>query len=280
MANVLVIGCVSKDVIHLERTSDRVNTIGGAGLYTALAVRALGVGCTLLAPRPEKPDAKFAEIASKVDWIGPTVSDELMPSLEIIHHGEDRATLKDASWGGESKLTPESLPENLASFNYVHIAALSSAKRQLEFLQALRHRAPSSKISAGTYARAVAEETDAVRELLTACDLFFMNENEANLLSLSSPENVLRTSNHAGQTYCITRGKNGVSIYTARGAKNFAGIAAAEVDPTGAGDTFCGTLLAGLAKGMSIDTSALMAVERAARVITEPGPLALQRLIK
>ncbi len=280
MSKILVIGCASRDKIHFDQLSKTIDTIGGAGLYTALAVRATGTACTLFAPYPQAPESRFAAVRNKLEWIGPAVDDDDIPSLEIAHHGNDQATLKGASWAGESLLTTALLPEDLSQFSYIHIAALSTTGRQLEFLQFLRERT-SCKISAGTYGHPAKNEPEQVKQLLAGCDLFFMNENEAQAIEFTPRSSGTIQGGRSGQIVCVTRGKNGASIYSSSsGKKDFAAITIAEVDPTGAGDTFCGTILGALAKGMSIDTSALLAVERAARVISESGPAALQRLIK
>lgn len=274
MPGILVIGCASKDVIHLEQSASKIDTIGGAGLYTALAVRAIGVQCTLLGPNPTPPENLFSPVRAKLDWIGPVVAPENLPCLELVQHGNDRATLLEASWGAEALLTPDVLPDDLSQFQYIHIAALSTTERQLQFLNALKSRT-KCKISAGTYAHAASSDTDGVRRLLSGCDYFFMNENEAEIISFTPRTTPLRRD----QTVFVTRGRKGASVFTYRGQKDHSGIPITEVDATGAGDTFCGTMLGAMAKGMSEDTSALVAVERSARVVTDTGPSVLQRLI-
>lgn len=53
------------------------------------------------------------------------------------------------------------------------------------------------------------------------------------------------------------------------------GVAAVEIDPTGAGDTFCGAVLAGLARGELAVAAARQAVSLAAQVVSAVGPAAL-----
>ncbi|MCS6846398.1 MAG: hypothetical protein RMN52_01630, partial [Anaerolineae bacterium] len=173
---ILVVGCVSLDTLHIG--GQTYQTIGGAGLYTALAARCAGAPTTLLGPRPTTLSPLLAPVAQRLDWIGPEAPPDALPHLEIAHHGEGRATLVGASWGAESQLTTAHLPDDLSRYAFVHIAALSSAHKMLDFLHACRERG-ARRISAGTYYRIVQNEPATVRAIFEQADLFFMNENEA-----------------------------------------------------------------------------------------------------
>jgi ribokinase len=276
MARILVIGYASRDTVHIEATGQTISTIGGAGLYTAVAIRAAGTECTLLAPRLTVEDEKLARLTRSLTLIGPTVNEEDFPALEIVHHGNDNATLKNAKWAPEGLLSPDLLPDDINSFDYVHIAALNSAELQLAFLKKLKGHF-RGKISAGTHARAVQSEGKTVQELMNSCDCFFMNENEAKLLSGSDPPGFTPAR---GQMIVVTRGKNGAAVVLSNKTVDLKGVTVDEVDPTGAGDTFCGTMLGAMARGMSIEISGLLAVERSALVITAAGSEAICRLLK
>ncbi|MBU6452847.1 MAG: carbohydrate kinase family protein [Cyanobacteria bacterium REEB67] len=281
--NILVIGCASADTIHLENGlknglqtgSDKrtCHTLGGAGFYTALAAAHCGAAVTLYAPKPKKLTGNLAIMANQFRWLGPEIDEGDMPRLEIIHHGDDRATLLAASWGAEGMLTTEHLDHMLGeatklassvkasqNFDLVHIAALSTVQRQLDFAiyisESLSQSTPPL-ISAGTYARAVKASRDQVFSLLKKCHFFFMNANEAKLLLADDCS--LEAKLRPGQLCFVTDGANGATIYAADEAsaqiKKIA-VAAQRVqnlgsanssepfDPTGAGDTFCGAVLA------------------------------------
>lgn len=272
---ILVIGCASQDTIHLEQSSQTVHCLGGAGLYTAVAASAAGAQCTLLAPRIESPKlSSDLEQEFCFDWIGPQVSEADFPRLEIRHHGNDRATLCGASWGAETLLTPDMLPADLSEYSIVHIAALSSAGRQREFLQAIRARS-LCKISIGTYARLAYGETDLLREMIRTSDFVFMNENEAKAAFNSE---VFPLKPEEGQIICVTHGRDGAVIYSGEKVLRLNGIQVKEFDPTGAGDTFAGTMLACLAQQRTVAESADLAIQRSALVITQAGPAAICQL--
>lgn len=276
MSKVLIIGCASYDTIHLEPSGLTVETLGGAGLYTALAVRAAGAECTLLSPRTIPTVKKFADLYAHFDWVGPTVEENEMPHLAIVQHGNDKATLKSASWAAESQLTPDALPSDLNQYALIHIGALSSAAKQLEFASFIKQRS-ECRLSAGTYAKLAYNETDVVKEVMDGCDFFFMNENEATAIFGGTRDAAVPK---LPQVRFITRGHRGATLLTHSGSMEVSAFQVAEVDPTGAGDVFCGTVLGALANGSSLSRCTTLAVERAAVNITKPGPQALFDLLR
>ncbi|WP_179136992.1 carbohydrate kinase family protein [Candidatus Entotheonella palauensis] len=267
-----VIGTASFDILHVD--SRVVHTIGGAGLYTALAAHRAGANTHLIAPRPEPLPQLFAPVAERVQWIGPMISPEALPRLEIEHHGQGRATLLDASWGAEAELTPAAIPLDKQHLTILHIAALSSAKRQLEFVWAIHATDDGGglpRISVGTYARLVDREIEVVRQLFQLTDCFFMNENEA--LGLFGTTDRARTRPDA--LLCVTLGNQGVLVIEGDRVTHVPAHAVDERDPTGAGDTFCGGTLAGLAMGLTPVAAAERAVALAARTVSDIGPASL-----
>jgi sugar/nucleoside kinase (ribokinase family) len=267
---ILVIGCASLDTLHIG--GQTYHTIGGAGLYTALAAHYAGACAALLGPKPNPIPPPLQPVAQRLIWFGPEVSPDDLPRLEIAHHGEGKATLVGASWGAEAQLTVDNLPADLSAFDVVHIAALSSAQKMLGFLQACRaRRAP--RISAGTYYRIVQNEPATVRAIFEQADLFFMNENEAIGLWGSlrvAGRIVTRTRDDA--LLFITFDRRGAIVVAGDQATPLPADLAVEVDPTGAGDTFCGATLAGLARGEDAITAARNAATLAARKIEHVGP--------
>ncbi|BCX04277.1 MAG: ribokinase [Candidatus Roseilinea sp.] len=267
---ILVVGCVSLDTLHIG--GHTYQTIGGAGLYTALAARCAGVHATLLGPRPRQLSPLLAPVARRLDWIGPEVPPDTLPHLEIMHHGEGRATLVGASWGAESQLTIEHLPDDLSRYAFVHIAALSSAQKMLDFLHACRARG-AQRISAGTYYRIVQNEPATVRAIFEQADLFFMNENEAiGLWGSLRVAGRVSTRTREGALLFITFDRRGAIVIAGDQATPLPADPADELDPTGAGDTFCGATLAGLARGEDPITAASYATVLAARKIEHIGP--------
>jgi len=209
-----------------------------------------------------------------INWIGPPVEADEMPALEIIHHGGGRATLLNARWGAEEKLVPEALPGNLEGYAGAHIAALSSTPRQSAFALVLRERG-FPMLSAGTYARLVYGDRQGVCDLLSRCDFFFMNANEARGLFGS----VADTPKRDGKIVFVTDGERGADIFAPEQTMHVEAVPAQEVDPTGAGDTFCGAALAAILCGRTLDAAVQFAAELAGLCITMPGPEAVLKQI-
>lgn len=268
--NVFIIGTASLDILHLSN-GQTVHTIGGAGMYTALATCQADAAAGLFAPQPKPMPNQLKPVAKQLHWIGPPISPDSLPRLEIKHHGGGRATLINASWGAESQLTPGTIPDKVSQSSIVHIAALSTAQRQLDFLHHLKSSHQPPLISMGTYAHLVYNETNRVHELFNQADIFFMNENEANGL-FGRIENA-RT--RADKLLFVTQGGVGALVIEGEQITHIPGQPAPEIDPTGAGDTFCGATLAGLSRGQSPVIAAQHAVALAAKTVGAVGPAAL-----
>lgn len=268
MGEILVIGGASLDVLHLS--GQTATAAGGAALYTAAAAWRAGAAVTLLAPCPDPMPDFLQPAAARFPWIGPIIDPEQLPRLEIAHYGGGKAALLSARWGAEALMTPADLPADLASYRFVHIAALRSAQRQVDFLRGCRQRG-ATRISAGTYGHVVYDETATVCALFEEADLFFMNENEAN--GLFGSIDAARTA--AGKLLFVTLGERGALVIQGEKVTSIPGHATHEVDPTGAGDTFCGATLAALARGLVPVIAAQQAAILAARMIAQIGPAAL-----
>lgn len=211
--------------------------------------------------------------AKLIEWIGPPCDAKDLPRLEIVHYGQGKAELKSASWGAEANMTPTDLPDDLSGYAFVHIAALSSAQRQLEFLQACRRRGAQC-ISVGTYARLIYNESDTVRRLWSTADLFFMNENECNGL-FGSIDSARAGEAHDNTALFVTLGERGARVIHQNQQTSLPAQMTREHDPTGAGDTFCGATLAALTQGATYVDAARIGVALAAETITFSGITAL-----
>ncbi len=266
--DVLVIGGASLDVLHLT-DGQTVSTAGGAGLYTALAAARSGAPSGMFAPRPDPMPIELQAAVDRIKWIGPAVPPDQLPHFEIAHYGDGRAELVNATWGGEMLLAPDMLPDDLLGARFVHVAALRNTDRQFNFAKACQ--AKGVRVSAGTYGHICATEPERVRALFDLVDLFFMNENEAALLFGS----VEAARTQPGHILFITLSARGAMVIQGDQATHVPGVPAIELDPTGAGDTFCGATLAALARGDHPIMAAKSAVWLAAEMISAVGPTRL-----
>ncbi len=266
-SSLLIIGGASIDLLRFAGRVER--SIGGAGLYTSLAAQRAGVHVTMFAPRPNPMPPELAPVAERVNWIGPIVSPDELPSFEIAHYGNGKGELVNACWGAESMLTPANLPDIELRADTVYCGPLADPARQLAFVQHFKAR--GYRTAVGTYSRAVKNFREIVRQAFEEADIFFCSTNEAAML-FGSIESVITDP---GKVLFITRGADGVVVVQGDYQTPVPSIAVDELDPTGAGDTFCGTTLALLAQGVHPILAAQQATVCAAEMVTAVGPTML-----
>jgi len=225
----------------------------------------------MIAPRPEPMPPELAPALERLEWRGPRVRPEQLPSFEIAHQGDGRSEMRAAHWRSESLLEPDRLDPGDLEAEIVYCIPLTDTERQIAFLERIRDAGRRS--ACGTFDQAVREATPLVRRSLALAELFFCNEREAAGLFGS----VEAAATRPGAVLFVTRSARGVRVVQGRHATDVPGVAVRELDPTGAGDTLCGTVLARLAAGDHPVEAARAGVAAAAEMVTAVGPAALLR---
>jgi sugar/nucleoside kinase (ribokinase family) len=264
----LVVGGASLDILHFQGQTAR--SAGGAGLYTALAAQHAGVRATMIAPRPEPMPGELAAAARLIDWRGPRVAPADLPTFEIAHYGGGRTEMLNYWWRAEAWLELKHLPDDLPD-GLAYVIPLAEPVRQIEFLQ--HFKAQGRATGCGTYFHAVRDFGPLVRRAMDLSDVFFCNETEAVGL-FGAVENARAAP---GKLLFVTLGPRGAVVAQGDFQTHVPGVVVEELDPTGAGDTFCGTTLALLAQGFHPVQAAQRAAAAAAQTITAVGPSALLR---
>ncbi len=262
--SILIVGGASLDVLHVDGVP--TESAGGAGLYTALAAARAGAGVTMLAPRPDPMPDLLAPAAQWINWIGPTVTPDRMPRFEISYGPGGGVTRFDEFMGAEPELTPHLLDGVAPLPEWAYSVPFMDAALQLAFVEALQAR--GCRVVAGTYGCAVRDDTETVRRTFETADVFFCNEDEARVLFGS----IERAGTKPGRLLFVTLGAAGVRVFQGDHATELPTVAVATSDPTGAGDTFCGTTLAHLARGSHPVEAARAATVAAACEVTGIGP--------
>lgn len=262
----VVVGGASLDVLHFAGRT--VRSAGGAGLYSALAAQRAGAEVTMVGPRPRPVPAELQVAMERLDWRGPEVSPRELPSFEIAHRGGGITEMLQVHWRAEAELAPEALPSNLPA-GLVYCIPLADPGRQLEFVRYFKQQ--GRQTACGTFACAISERRQVVEETLAAADIFFCNRTEAEELFGSLD----RAEAAPGKLLFITLGAEGVRVLQGSHGSDVPAVTVEELDPTGAGDAFCGTVLALLAQGAHPVAAARRGVATAAEVVTAVGPAAL-----
>ena len=268
MVNILVIGSPSLDTLHFNQQT--VEAPGGAGLYTAMAAHRSGANVSLFAPRPNPmPPSLLAVNARLTAWLGPTISPDDLPHFTISHHG-DKAEYLEFFVGAEAEFDASMLNFDVSGYDAIHIIPLGNAKKQQSFIKACRKHG-GKFISAGTFFRDVSERRKEVLENISLTDVFFMNEEEAVCLFGS----LTNAKTECGKILYLTLGEKGVIVVQGEHQTHLKAIPAKVLDPTGAGDTFCGAALFHLVAGMHPIMAAYQAMALAAQEIEFAGATAL-----
>ena len=261
-----MVGSPSLDLLHFRGRS--VRSAGGAGLYTALAAQRAGAEVTVVAPRPDPMPAELEPADRRLDWRGPPVPPSALPHFEIEYLPDGRTVYRQAVRGSEGDIRYGDIPDaEPGAFAYV--VPLLDPELQLGF--ARRLAAAGVRVGCGTYAPGIRAHREVVTRVLRASHYFFCNEEEAGLLFGSLDEVAVAP----GRVVFVTRGRRGVRVVLGSRAIDVAAPEVEEVDPTGAGDTFCGTALARIAAGDHPAVAACGAAARAAQTVTRVGPAAL-----
>lgn len=268
MSSLLVLGGASNDTLHLEERT--VTSAGGAGMYTAMAAVRAGAVVSMFTVRPDPcPESLQPVKASLAEWMGPIISPEALPRFEISYRGGETRYL-ELYFGAEASLTPAMLPADLSRYGAVHAIPIGGTLKQLGFVRACRERG-ARLISAGTWPGDAVDHPDRVRAVMAASDIFFMNEVEAkgvfgSLGAVTTPP---------GRLLFITLGAEGALVIQGEVVTEIPAVPAVVLDPTGAGDTFCGSTLAYLLAGQHPVMAARQAVALSAEMIQHVGPAAL-----
>ncbi len=109
-------------------------------------------------------------------------------------------------------------------------------------------------------------------EILTFCDILFMNHEEANAFAGNSEE-AIKKLNTTAKLIVVKTGKQGCLIHDSEKKENIlcGGFVASANDTTGAGDSFAAGFLYGLVKGFSLKNCGMLANFVGSRVVQNMG---------
>jgi hypothetical protein len=144
---------------------------------------------------------------------------------------------------GAADIPAEWLVDHLA---WIHIAGIGAdSEQQLQVLTDLRNRAPHWRgaVSIGTCRAMIEAKPAATLRLLHESDAFFLNEEEWKLLC---PDGL--PPDHSGMVI-VTLGPAGVRVLGGQCEGTYPALPVTVVDPTGAGDSFCGGFIGAMVTG-------------------------------
>ncbi len=259
---VLVIGNLTIDDVVLPTGVTRMAMLGGNCVHAATGVVTAGARAAIIARRGEDfPPGALAALAGagidvrglvKID--GPTVRNWV-----VYEDDGSRRWLYRTPEGRSEQVAPQ--PDDLTRGRLeraavVHVAAMPLGKAE-RIVQRVRRLAPGALLMLDTHETWDAALADRVLALARAVDLFVPSQEElAALVGASSPADALRSVAAKGVAACVVKaGAAGAYLLQDGWITHVPAMDVRVVDTTGAGDTFCGGLAAGLAQGLSVRES-------------------------
>lgn len=278
---ILVLGNVTTDqVFRVRRLAQPGETVlaeahdihvGGKGANQAVVAGRFGADVRLVAAVGSDRDGQFVRdrlAPEAVDISGlvtvPAATDQSVITVDqngenviVSSHAAARSLSPDLAIQHASNLTPGdwlAVQGNLSQ--EATLAALREAKRQ----------------GASTVLNSAPIQWD-VRPLLPFVDLLVLNRPElAALTDADDPASGGRRLLEAGaRQVIVTLGGDGAAIVDEMGVKHLAAKPVKTIDTAGAGDTFCGATIAGLAGGANLTLAATLGMRAAAITVTRPG---------
>ena len=272
MSKILVIGDVIEDLIVIPEETIRPNTdtkaqiqksMGGQAANVAAWVSHKGaavsfVGCVGSADVVKlEQDLKSQGIQGQLQ-----TSAKPTGSLVVLVDGQTRSMLTDR--GANQDLDLAQIDPS--GFGVVYVSGYSLLGRSFEqvslFASKVKAAGALLAIDPGSYGFINDHGVDSFRELISLADIAFPNQEEQDLLELSGKVRL----------NVVTSGHLGAKAHNADGGLiEVASIGSNLLDPTGAGDAFCGGFLAQLVQGPGFQELPAEAVASALRAGAEAG---------
>jgi sugar/nucleoside kinase (ribokinase family) len=273
---ILVIGDVIEDLIVIPEESIRPNTDTKAQIQKSMGGQAANVaawashkgasvsfvGCVGGSDIVKlEQDLKTQSISSQLQ-----TSAKPTGSLVVLVDGQTRSMLTDRGANQDldlAKIDP-------MGFGIVYVSGYSLLGRSLEEVSTFATKVKTAgallAIDPGSYGFINDHGVESFRELICLADIAFPNQEEHDLLGLSGKVKL----------NVVTAGHLGAKAHKSDGELiEVASIGSSLVDPTGAGDAFCGGFLAQLVQEESFEELGLEAVANALRAGAEAGSQAV-----
>jgi sugar/nucleoside kinase (ribokinase family) len=273
---ILVIGDVIEDLIVIPEESIRPNTDTKAQIQKSMGGQAANVaawashkgasvsfvGCV------GRSDIVKLEQDLKTQGVSSQLQTSAKPtgSLVVLVDGQTRSMLTDRGANQDldlAKIDP-------MGFGIVYVSGYSLLGRSLEEVSTFATKVKTAgallAIDPGSYGFINDHGVESFRELICLADIAFPNQEEHDLLGLSGKVKL----------NVVTAGHLGAKAHKSDGELiEVASIGSNLVDPTGAGDAFCGGFLAQLVQEESFEELGSEAVANALRAGAEAGSQAV-----
>lgn len=194
-------------------------------------------------------------------------------SREFIYHWRHSAA---------GMITPEDVDNiDITQFDWVHITGITLAVNDMckRAVERLIEKLPvTTTVSFDPNIRPEVLSAEQIRVLcepvITRADYIFPSQSEASMLTgLEDDESGCNHWAKMGKRVILKNGKKGCTVFYKDEVLNIPSFEVEEVDPTGAGDTFCAGFVTAVADGMSLTEAARFANAAGALSVKKKGPM-------
>jgi len=275
-----ILGNLTIDDLVLADGTTHMGMCGGNGIYAALGGRVWSESVGLSARIG--PDFPRTHIRTLEDaGLRLALSEVEAPTIHswALHESADRRRFinwLDSGSHLEQSLLPPEVPADACQVRVCHVAPMP-LEVQAKLVRHLAVRGPL--VSLDPHDEYIAGAEDTLLQLLGCVDVFLPSRQEAALLyGRDDPIAAARAFAAAGpRVVAIKLGVDG-SLVLAPGFDDAVHIGCAPVDavdPTGAGDAYCGAFCATYAQSGDPIESALRATVAASLIVEQPGALSV-----
>ena len=278
---VVILGQLSIDDVVLPDGRTTMASCGGDATYAALSALLWTAPIGVVAPAGvDFPNAHLERLRElKLDLSGVTARPGPAIRYWVIYEADGRRRWLQRSPESafvETAPTPNDVPPMYRSSGAYHIAAmpLDAVERMVA---AIRDWAPDAILTLDTHEDEVAGFQDRIAALLPKVTVFIPSREEvASWFGWDDPARAIGELGGLGQRATVIKmGSDGSLVHDARtGRLTEVGLAPGPVvDVTGAGDAFCGSLVAGLALGDDLVRAATRGAAGASLALGDFGAL-------
>jgi sugar/nucleoside kinase (ribokinase family)/fructoselysine-6-P-deglycase FrlB-like protein len=279
---VVVVGNLTIDDVVLPDGTTLMGTLGGNSVHTAAAAMTCGAEVVLVARRGEdfpagalhRLAAAGVDVEHVVDVAGPTVRNWVIYESDGRRHWVYRTPATRSAQ--VAPLPADVVPALARGAAVVHVAAMPIDNAEA-VVREVRRCAPAALITLDTHEGWADENADRLLDVARAVDLFEPSLAELQDLTgrIGAVEGLRELAAEGVSRAVVKAGADGAFLLTDTGIVHVPAGATQVVDTTGAGDSFCGGVAAGLARRLDLTTAVALGVVTAGIAIGASGSLRL-----
>jgi ribokinase len=246
---------------------------GGKGANQAVAVARLGgkVGLVAVVGADELGESMREGLGGEgVDVSAVGVYPGASTGIAVITVDSAAENTIVVSPGANQLLTPDVVASNSAAISGARVV-IAQLEVPVEAVLA------AAELSTGIFCLNPAPAQTLPSELLEQVDVLVPNRPELSLLA--GRDEVIRTAEvpaaaraiRPNGTTVVTLGKDGAVVVSGESAATYGALPVEAVDPTGAGDAFCGALAYSLSRGDEIEEAVAFSIVAGGLAVTRPG---------